>query len=436
MNKLTRTVFTLILSMLLLATAVSAADTLTTYITDASRLKISMISQDSDPAEPGSMVEVRWKVENLGSSPANDVQVKLDPPYPFSLLPGDDGIIDLGSLQGRQIDEEGVIILYKLRVDEAAIEGDTDLYLRYKYDYNGWMKTDDYELRVQTIDAAVSVEAVTTVPTKLVPGNEGELNIEIKNLADSYMKDITFKLDLTFTQYLDYVTTISDTAVYYDALPFAPIDSATEKRIDQIAPGKSAIISYKLATYPDAESRIYKVPVIITFYDELDESYTKNDLIGLVVGAVPEMDVVIDSSEVNAAGTAGTISVKFVNKGITDVKFLNVKLEQNGVYEVTSSATDYVGNVDSDDYETADFKIFLNDDAGDIVKLPLHITYKDSNNNDYSEDIELELRLFSEKERGVEKGSSLGIIVFVVIIFVVGWLLYRRWEKKKKQGKK
>jgi len=66
----------------------------------------------------------------------------------------------------------------------------------------------------------------------------------------------------------------------------------------------------------------------------------------------------------------------------------------------------------------------------------LHITYKDSNNNDYSKDIELELRLFSEKERGVEKGSSLWIIIFVVIIFIVGWLLYRRWEKKKKQGKR
>ena len=436
MNKLTRTVFTVILSVLLLATAVSATDTLTTYITDASRLKINLISQDSDPAEPGSLVEVRWKVENLGSSPANDVQITLDPPYPFSLLPGDDGMRDLGSLQGRQIDEEGVIILYKMRIDENAIEGDTDIYLSYRYNYNDWMKTDDYELRVQTIDAALSVEAVTAEPEKLVPGNSGTINIEVKNVADSYMKDITVKLDLTFTQYLDYISTISSTATYFDALPFAPLNSATEKQIETLAPGKTNTFTFDLMTYPDAESRIYKIPIIMTYYDELETKYTKNDVIGLVVGAIPELDVVLDSSDVNSAGSAGTISVKFVNKGITDVKFLNVELKQDGVYEVTSSTTDYVGNVDSDDYETAEFNIFLKDSAEDIVKIPLHITYKDSNNNDYSKDIELELRLFSEKERGVEKGSSLWIIIFVVIIFIVGWLLYRRWEKKKKQGKR
>lgn len=56
-------------------TAVSATDTLTTYITDLARIKISLISQDTDPAEPGGLVEVRWKIENLGSDNARDVIV-------------------------------------------------------------------------------------------------------------------------------------------------------------------------------------------------------------------------------------------------------------------------------------------------------------------------------------------------------------------------
>ncbi|MFC1752660.1 COG1361 S-layer family protein [Thermoproteota archaeon] len=436
--KLIKTPLFVILTLLLLATAVCATDTLTTYITDATRLKTSLISQDPDPVNPGDMVEVRWKIENLGSSSANNVMMKLEPEYPFSLLPGDDGIRDIGGIQGRQIDEEGVIVLYKLRVDEYAIEGDTDLELEYKYNYNKWMKTDDvYTIRVQTIDAALSIESVTTTPEKMAPGNPAKLDITIKNLADSYMTDITFKLDLTFTQYLDYVTTITDTAMYYEALPFAPLNSSTEQRISQIAPGKTATITYDLMTYPDATSRVYKVPIIMTFYDEVEEQYIKNDVIGIVVGDEPEMDVVLESSDVYSKNTAGAISIKFVNRGITDIKFLNVKLQSSEEYEITSADLDYVGNVDSDDYESADFDIFLKEPATDKVKLPISVMYKDSNNNDYSKDVELELKLLSEKERGVEKKSSMGLIIFVVIIIVVGWLLYKRWEKKKKnQGKK
>lgn len=429
--------FALLCAFVMLSASAAATDTLTTYITDLARIKISLISQDTDPAEPGGLVEVRWKIENLGSDNAKDVIVKLEPEYPFSLLPGDDGIRDLGSIQGRQLAEEGVIVLYKLRVDEKAIEGDNDISLMFKYDANSWAKTDYFTIRVQTIDAAISIESVKSTPEKMIPGNNAKLDIEIKNLADSYMKDVTLKLDLTFTQYLDYITTLTDASGAYDTLPFAPLNSATEKRIRQIAPGQSKIVSYELMTYSDAEARVYKVPIILTFYDELGEQYVKNDIIGIVVGAEPEMDIVLDSYDVHAPGTAGSISIKFVNKGVTDLKFLNVELLESGDYGITSAAKDYVGNVDSDDYETADFRIYLKDTAQDIVKIPVHVTYKDANNNNYEKEVELELKLLNAKERGVKERSNVGIIVFVFILLIAAYFVYRRWEKKRKkrQGK-
>ncbi|MBU0461761.1 MAG: hypothetical protein KJ574_04205 [Nanoarchaeota archaeon] len=424
--------FGLSLILLILSSSAIAEDTLTTYITDAARLKISLISQDPDPAEPGSLVEVRWKVENLGSSNAQNVRVKILPEYPFSLLPGDDGLRDLGSIQGRQLDEEGVIIKYKLRVDEYAIEGDNTLRLEYIYDTNPWMKTDDYTLSVRTIDAALSVESVETSPEKIVPGTPAKVDIIIKNLADSYMQDITVKLDLTFSQYASQITSITDASSYFDALPFAPLKSTTEKRISRIAPGGTAIVSYDLMAYPDATSRIYKVPIIITYYDEVETLYTKNDVIGLVVGDVPDLDIILESSDVYAGGSAGTLTVKFVNKGITDIKFLNVQLLPNSDYEITSADTDYVGNVDSDDYETAEFKIFLKSSAKDKVSIPIKVMYKDANNNDYSKEMTLELKLLSAEERGVKQGSSLTLVIAILIILVVAWIVYKRWEKKKK----
>lgn len=405
-------------------------------LTDAARVKITIMSQDPDPVQPGELLELRWKVENIGGANAENVKVKLKPEYPFSLLPEDDGTRDLGSIQGRQLDEEGVIVLYKLRVDEDAIEGNMDIKLEYTHDDQPWRTTDDYSLRVQTVEPNILIESVKTRPSKIVPGNKGTVEITVRNLADSYMRYVTTKLDLTFSDLRAEATTMTAPDTFYNALPIAPLNSATEKSVYQIPPGETATFTYEIMPFPDAASGIYKVPVIITYEDELETEYTKEEVIGLVISSTPELDVVIDSYDVYAKNTAGSVTIKFVNKGITDIKFLNVELEQDEDYKITSASTDYVGNVDSDDYESADFKIYLKEPEGDSVKIPVNITYKDSNNNDYSEHFELEMKLLSDAERGVQKRSSLWTIIIVVIIIFVCWFAYKRWEKKKNQGKK
>ena len=104
------------------------------------------------------------------------------------------------------------------------------------------------------------------------------------------MEDISFKLDLALSSLLSKVSTSTvsngDTStIYYDSVPFAPINSATEQKIKMMKPGEEKELVFEIMVYPDAEARVYKVPIVLDYRDELERNYTKEDIVGLVVGS-------------------------------------------------------------------------------------------------------------------------------------------------------
>jgi hypothetical protein len=427
----------IILMITLCSASVMAQYVYSTYLTSGS-LRISMISQDPDPVSPGDYVELRWMVTNMGSEPLEELEFRLVPSYPIQLLGNDNGIRNAGTIQGHQKGEEGVIIHYKVGIDEDASEGTNDIELMYRYKNSDWTKLDEFELRIESVDATVVINEVSLDPDMIPPGQEGKLTLQLKNLADSLMKDINVKLDLSLTTLT--ATTGTEAAAIYEALPFAPTTSSNEKRIVALKPGKTIDLAYDLMVYPDATSRVYKLPVILTYKDEVDNEYEKEEIIGVVVGAEPDVYVVIDSSDLIAGKKTGSVSFKFVNKGVTDIKFLDISLEETDQYQIVSANKEYIGNIDSDDYDSVDFDLFLtnNGDAktNGMLEFPLYIEFKDANNIDYKKDITLEYRINTAEQKGQSQSKSGLIIVIVIIIMIVAWIIYRRWDKKRKAALK
>ncbi|MFH1669702.1 MAG: hypothetical protein ABIA62_07285 [Candidatus Woesearchaeota archaeon] len=325
---------------------------------------------------------------------------------------------------------------YRIRIDEDASEGVNDITLKYRHKMmQDWTKLDNFEVRVQSVDAAVVIDSIKLEPERIPPGTNGKLHIKIKNLADSLMKDVNVKLDLTLST-LPPSATGSESALLFEALPFAPTASSGEQRIQSIKPGKTEVVTYDLMVYPDAASRVYKLPVILTYKDELDNEFTKNLIIGIIVGAEPDLYVVIDSSDLVAGKKNGKVSFKFVNRGVTDIKFLDVILLDSEDYEVVSAREEYIGNIDSDDFESVDFDIYLknndNTEKQGHLNFPITITFKDANNKDYDKDVSLEYKIYTAKEKGEAKSQSALLIVVALVIIIVVWIVYRRWEKKRK----
>ena len=380
-------------------------------------VRVSFVNQEPDPAEPGKYVDVRFKFENNGPDQAKDVVIELLPEYPFSLDPGKSAIKKLGALHARQLGETAVIIKYKLRIDKNVVEGENELKLRYKFDGYGWIEPDNFNINIQTHDAILAVDAVSIDKKTLEPGSSGIVKIKLANKADSILKDIKVTLGL-------------------GDLPLVPIDSTNEKSIYKIDSRQSYEFEFKVLAKPNADSGVYNVPLSVSYLDELGKSYLKNVTIGLTIGAKPDLSITLDDSEIYESGKSGEIFVKIVNKGVTDIKFMNIKLMPSDNYRILSNEEVYIGNIDSDDYETADFELFIGGSKEKKVSLPVVLEYKDANNNDFKERIELMLDLYSASEAkkfGLKKGNGFVGNLVIVVIVVAGLFIYRKWRKHKKK---
>ncbi len=381
-------------------------------------IDVTMINHDPDPAEAGRYVTVRFKIENAGGENAKNIVVELLPMYPFSLDPGESAVKSIGSVQSRQVGDTGVIVDYRLKVDEAALEGNNKIELRYMIDNEAWIKVEPFYIEINPHDILLSIASIDA-PKMIKPGEISQVDINLENLALTFIKEIKVRLNL-------------------GGVPLAPIGSTDRKIIKQMEADSKATVSFDLMAEPGAESNLYKTHIEIEFLDRLGVVHTKNETVGLIIGAEPDLSIIIDDSQIYSSGGAGEVTIKITNKGVTDIKFMNIELRESKDYKILSTKEVYVGNIDSDDYETADFELSLGKVKGRDVVLPLLIEYKDANNNEYSSDIELPLGLYSASEAkslGLQKGNSKVGIIIVLVIVGVGFFFYMRWRKKKKGEK-
>jgi hypothetical protein len=398
-------------------------------------IEVTLLNQDPDPVSPGSYVDVRFKITNNEMQDARGLEVLLEPSYPFALAETEDPLRVIGDLPNLG-EDNSIIVKFKLRVAEDAIEGANSVKLSYKHSARGWISR-EFDLNVETVDANVAIVSVSTTPEKIKPGEKAILNVRLKNMADSPMRDVALKLDLTYAGLLSGATakTASDSILAYNILPFAPLGSASEQKIDLLSSQDEYTFSYTIIAYSDAESKVYKIPVDITYYDELENKYTKHDVLGLVVGAKPDLSVVVEQSELYVGKKTGNVVVKFVNKGFSGVKFLDVILSEGEEFQILSSPEVYIGNVDSDDYETAEFNLYLKNGASkkeDTVPLPLKVEYRDANNNLYTEEYSLPLEIVDPNKLGIKTSSGSPVFLIVIVLGAVLFFYFRGKKKAKK----
>lgn len=378
---------------------------------DANSLSATLTRYDPQPAEPGKYVTVYIKLENSGTGTAKNMVLKILPEYPFSLDPGKSNQVYIGSLGNNYHTAE-----FTLKVDEKALQGTNKLKVRYNLDeLREFWSEQELDITIQAGDHVFSISNIETEPTNIAPGSSGKIKVEVENLAGSYFSDISAKIDLSS-----------------DDLPFAPYNSPTEKSLYHLAPNQKHEFVFDIIASPDAEAKIYKVPLTLTYSDNTGTEYTKSELIGVIVNSKPDITVTVDDTDLLKDKMIGTITLKIVNKGFNDVKFLNLKITETEEFEILSaSPEEYIGNLDSDDFETVEFKLMLKN--GEELEIPLELEYKDMNNNPYTKNLVVKLKIHSAKELG-QDGDSKTIWFVLVIIVVAGYFIYKRRKKKKKSA--
>ncbi|MBW2966485.1 COG1361 S-layer family protein [Candidatus Woesearchaeota archaeon] len=409
----------LLISIFILSLCLQTAYAINTV--EGSKIEVSLISQEPDPVNPGEIVDLRFKIENLGSAPTGNLIFEILPQYPFSIYKGSPQQ-KISSLQGVQRDNEGAIILYKIKVDEDAVEREETIDIRYREEKHGspWILIEDFPIRIRTRDIVVSIESITSSPDPISPGKEALVSFKIKNNADSLIRDLKIKLDLSGTE-----------------IPFAPVKSTAEKQIYQLSAKKDIDLKFYLMAEPDAEGGVYKIPINISYSDETGTSYSKADIISLKIASTPNLLATIDSTKIYSKNKAGEVVIKIVNRGLTNIKLLTAKLDISNDFEVLSQSEVYIGNIDSDDYETVEFTIDIKSKK-EVINLPLELTYMDSTNKEFTQTKSITLRMFSESDAqkaGMVEKKSIGYTILILIV-AIGLVIYFWRRRKKKRAQK
>lgn len=251
---------------------------------------------------------------------------------------------------------------------------------------------------------------VHTHPEEIQPGSEAIVSIQIENVAPHQLRDIIMNLELPS----QFVT-----------------GDFSKKKIRTLEGLAKSEINFTIVPLPSSKEGIYKVPLSITYLDEIGNSYSENNTIGLKIYSKPKIFVEISSSDIYSGNLLGNIDIRIANTGISDIKFLVIELATSEDYEVIGSNKNYVGAISSDDYETIDFKLRANSAAKEI-NLKLNLDYSDSNNNDYKEVITLPFKLVSAKDVGIKQSNNNSIILFIIGI-LVAYIAYKQIKKRLKK---
>lgn len=268
----------------------------------------------------------------------------------------------------------------------------------------------------------IRIQGINTNPSFIAPGKEGDLNIKIKNNANYYIDDVRIKLSLPSNIYLS--------------------NDVSDIKISKLNAGESKEVKYKIIVSPTSSEGVYSGVLNVNYISHFGASYLNigeerfdNFTFGIIVKSSPEFFANVDSTELYKGNNIGKVTIKFVNNDVANIKFLTVELKESDDYEILSNNQQYIGDLDSDDYESVDFKIKLKNED-DKIMLPLELVYKDSLNNNYSEKREVELDIRSAKELGVKTNGILQSIIIFLFFLIIGYYSYRKYKKKKKREEK
>jgi len=269
--------------------------------------------------------------------------------------------------------------------------------------------------------SALTITSTTSNPTEVQPGEKISLTLNIENNLNEDIDNVVVSLGLTSTT---------------KVIPFAPYQSSNEYRIDEILEGDKEKARFDLISFSDSESGTYTIPVKVSYNLE-NGTLISNQEIGLVtaiINAKPSIELSLENNAL-IKGTNGKISIKIINSGMGESKFLSIKLNPiNGIKMISSNKV-YIGSVESNDFDSADFDVFININSLSTINLPVELTYTDSMNNQITENKIVTLTTYTQEEAikmGLVKKNNSLLIILSLILVVIVFLFYKRSRKKKK----
>ena len=386
---------------------------------DTASLRVNLLNQDPDPAEPGKYVEIRLKAEKFGNNPLTNVNFFLETEYPFSFDGSDTPDKNIGRINFISGEDWYYTLKYKLLVDSKALEGAYTLKLRYQINNSRIQGVTEFEISVSDAKYPDFVAGnIVSSPTKLVSDTDAaQLNVELSNIGDEDAQNVVAKLNLP--ENLNATYSYSDRA-----------------NLGTIPQGSSKTATYYIDLDKLAESKNYIVPLVISYKeaDDKDNVYqTKIINLEIPIKEKPNFKILSITTDPDTIVPGSLVKLKVNLKNIgKDADSVSLKIYKESSQPFTfNEKTDYIGNLDKDSEGNAIISFEVDKDA----KAKKYI-------------LDLEIRAI-DGEQVVVQNESLAIEVWekentntflyvlgAIILLVAGVYIYFRNKKEKKDKKK
>ncbi|MFH1786532.1 MAG: COG1361 S-layer family protein [archaeon] len=301
----------------------------------AAAVDASFVSQSPDPADTGDIVELRFSIENTGSTTLNNVAVELLPEYPFSEVSGEDYSRQINTLAAYQQELSASIQKFKVLVDKDAVQGT----YKVKLAYGGITKSFDID-----ISSTKYSQAITLDKSKLEPGQETTLKFTIENRGSSSMQNVRFSWEE------------ADGVIL-------PVYSDNTKYVKYIGAGQTAEIEYIVVAGIDANPGLYQLDMTLTFESSSGSSSAVSTKAGIFVGGETDFDVTFSES------SSGQTSLSVANTGNNPAYSVTVRVPDQPSFRVSGSTASIVGNLDRGDYTIVSFQIAQGFASGDFSAM-------------------------------------------------------------------
>lgn len=355
------------------------------------------------PLKIGQYADVQFKVVNTGDTDAENVTIEFAENYPFSVDPDNQkqwGIAALDSGDTYQF-------RMQVRVDPNALQGEEQLeFVTSRGDVS---RTHPLPVTVKADDDGLVVQDVE-FPDKVVSGTTRTMNFTLENTANAYFRNI--ELSLNPGEQTPIVTS-----------------GTSGKRISQIAPDETETVSFDLNIGQSAENGVYSIPIALNYENEAGANLQKQESTGVVVGGLPNIELGVNNDGRIDAGSRGTVTLRFVNRGEGTAKFVKINAEETEGYQILSGSSVYLGDMNPDDYQTAELEIYANQSA-DQASVPVEITYQE-NGEEKTVTQQADINILTSQEQGLYGQSGGGSILplAAVVVILIGGIYY--WRRRR-----
>ncbi len=294
-----------------------------------SGITVSNTKYEPYPAEPGNYLELWLLVKNNGDKAAENVVLKLEPEYPFSLDREQDAYATISYMTGGG----EAVVSFKVRVDVNAMDGISQIKMKYWAGGDtGAAITDTFYIQVS---GKKNIEISEISPLILKPGEVTNLNFTIANKGRSPIQDITF----TWQESKDTIL---------------PVGSDNKRYVQFIDVDQSVQVSFKVAASPSASPGVYSLMMSLSYTDINRTQSVLSSRAGIVIGGGTEFEVTLQDS------TGGTLSLTIANVGVNPSYSVSVWIPQQPGVAVSGSSSTMIGNLDPSDYTYANFQLSMN----------------------------------------------------------------------------